>query len=172
MNIIKSTTLALSLMLSLTLYAQDWEKVETVDEFGDSTGESVLRLLVNGKFSNSATVGSDLIVKVVDYGDAAIFTLYEYGSSPASMGYKGNLGSIKVKLASGEVVKFNCFAPKSGGIYFGKEDYTALFKYLKDGTGSVMKFLVNEEDFSEYGNATYKFSITSLTAAQVAEFGE
>ena len=170
MNLIKNLLLVASISLSLTLSAQ-WEKIETVDDFGDNTGESVLRVIVNGTFSNSATAGSDLIVKVADYGDAALFTLYEYNKTPASMGYKGAFGSIKAKTSTGEIIEFDCFAPKGGGLLFSKEEHTALFKYLYDGTGTEIKFVVASSDFSDYGSAKYSFSLKTMTAEEKTKFG-
>lgn len=39
-----------------------WENTEVVDEFGDATGESAIRSVVSGTFSNTATAESDLTV--------------------------------------------------------------------------------------------------------------
>lgn len=39
-----------------------WENTEVVDEFGDATGESAIKLVVSGTFSNTATAESDLTV--------------------------------------------------------------------------------------------------------------
>ena len=39
-----------------------WENTEVVDEFGDATGESAIRSVVSGTFSNTATDESDLTV--------------------------------------------------------------------------------------------------------------
>lgn len=39
-----------------------WENTEVVDEFGDATGESAIRSVVSGTFSNTATAASDLTV--------------------------------------------------------------------------------------------------------------
>ena len=39
-----------------------WENTEVVDEFGDATGESAIRSVVSGTFSNTATATSDLTV--------------------------------------------------------------------------------------------------------------
>lgn len=41
-----------------------WENTEVVDEFGDATGESAIRSVVSGTFSNTATAESDLTVVV------------------------------------------------------------------------------------------------------------
>lgn len=39
-----------------------WENTEVVDEFGDATGESAIRSVVSGTFSNTATAESNLTV--------------------------------------------------------------------------------------------------------------
>jgi len=175
MRHIKNLLIFAALFFSFTLSAQlsydAWEKVETTDDFGDKTGDSVLRTFSEGTFSNSATAGSELIVKVSDYGDSAFMTLYEYGSTPARLSLKSAFGKIKVKLPNGEVVSFNTFSPKSGGLLFSKDDYTELFKYLKDGTGGVLKFVINESAFSDYGSAKYSFSLTSMTAKEKTDYG-
>ena len=71
-KILKAFVLLLFTLISTSIFAQldydKWEVVETVDDFGDPTGESVARYFSKGTFSNSATTGEDMIVKLVDYG--------------------------------------------------------------------------------------------------------
>ena len=147
-----------------------WEKVETVDDFGDKTGEYVLRTFSNGSFSNSATVGSKLLVKYSDYGGSSILTLFEYERTPAKIGTGSAFGSIKIKLTSGDVVSVDAFAPKSGGLFFSKESYIEISKYMRNGKGDVLRFVIKESDFSKYGNAKYSFSLTTITEAEINKF--
>lgn len=69
--------LILSLFYTNQLSAQIeydvWETVETVDEFGDSTGDSVVRFFTKGTFSNSATLGDEMTVMLLDYGEDISF---------------------------------------------------------------------------------------------------
>ena len=138
-----------------------WETVEIVDEFGDSTGESVIRTFAKGTFSNSATANSDLIVKVVDYGDGIAFDLYEYSSPPAAkLCYDGCFGNISIKRANGDIETYEVFAPKSGGIYVSDErvDFTNV---LKNSNGETIKVVIKQSSFSKYGSSSYKFDLVT-----------
>ena len=148
--------------ISATGFAQlnynKWETVEIVDEFGDSTGESVTRAFFKGVFSNSATSNADLIVKVVDYGNAVMMELYEYSKTPgASMCYDGCTGEISVKNSSGEIETHSTFAPESGGLYFNSDD--SFFNLIHNNLGETIKVVVRERNFSKYGSSSYVFEM-------------
>tara|TARA_Y100000389_G_C17314648_1_gene439805 strand:+ start:407 stop:898 length:492 start_codon:yes stop_codon:yes gene_type:complete len=135
-----------------------WETVDIVDEFGDSTGESVIRTFAKGTFSNSATSNADLIVKVVDYGDAVMMELYEYSKAPGvSMCYDGCIGEISVKNSSGEIKTHSSFAPESGGLYFNSDD--SFFNLIHNNLGETIKVVVRERNFSKYGSSSYVFEM-------------
>jgi hypothetical protein len=153
---------ALTFSMNAQLNYNKWETAQTTDEFGDNTGESVDRFFVKGTFNNSATYGSELIVKLVDYGDSAMLSLYEYGSAPAaSIDYSSNFGFINVKRADGTIEKYNTFAPKSGGIYFNKENYTAFSALINNGQNETVKVIINGDDLG--GRSSTKYIFTLLT---------
>lgn len=150
--------LALNLLNAQDIAFDKWQTIETQDEFGDSTGEKVDRLVVKGKFSNSATSNSDLIVKVVDYGESCSISLYEYNRPPAvTLVSKGSFGTIKYKDSNGEIGTLNTFASKSGGLYFSKESYIEFMRVLQES--KTLPLIVREENFSKYGNSVYKFTL-------------
>ena len=153
---------ALTFSMNAQLNYNQWETAHVTDEFGDRTGESVDRFFVKGKFNNSATYGSELIVKLVDYGDSMMLSLYEYGSAPAaSIDYDSNFGFINVKRADGTIEKYDTFAPKSGGIYFSKEEYTAFSALINNGKSETIKVIINGDDLG--GRSSTKYIFTLLT---------
>lgn len=151
------------LFVSLSSFSQltydKWETINYVDEFGDETGESAIRLLCKGTFSNSATTNSDLIVKFIldKKSEYIAISLYEYGSSPeASMGYDSSFGNITVKLEDGTKKTFKTFAPKSGGLFFTKGSYNDFIKFLT--TNSNFKVYIGKSDFENNGSS-YLFEV-------------
>lgn len=136
-----------------------WNDVPVTDEFGDPTGDIVKRAFFEGTFNNSATVGADLIVKVVDYGDNILIELFEYGTAPgAKLCYDGCLGEISVKRSNGEVESHQTFAPSSGGLYFNKEK-VGFNNLIRNSNGETIRVLVSEKNFSKYGSSSYSFTI-------------
>ena len=148
-------------VMSTTMYSQIdfdvWQTVDVTDEFGDPTGESVTRMFVEGKFSNSATINSDLIAKIVDYGESVLIDLFEYSSPPsATLCYDGCLGEVSVKRADGTVESYECYALDMGGVYFNKPDFLDL---IHNGGGEEVKVFIAQRLFSDYGGAMYSFKI-------------
>ena len=82
-----------------------WENTEVVDEFGDATGESAIRTVVSGTFSNTATTGSDLLViayinfNEFDYCYDLSFQLLEYNDTPATY-FSSDSKELKIKVGS------------------------------------------------------------------------
>ena len=154
--------IAFTFSMNAQLNYNQWETAHLTDEFGDETGETVDRFFVKGKFNNSATHGSELIVKLVDYGDSMMLSLYEYGSAPAaSIDYDSNFGFINVKRADGTIEKYDTFAPESGGIYFSKEEYTAFSALINNGKNETIKVIINGDDLG--GRSSTKYIFTLLT---------
>lgn len=159
--------LLLTFTITSSLTAQDlvydvWDVVETTDEFGDKTGESVARYFSKGKFSNSATTGEDMIFKFVDYGmDAkgegtAQIDFFEYNRTPATLAYNTELGSIKCKMPDGSIKTFQIYAMKGGGLALWGEYYTKFMALINNGKGEKIKFALSQSDFSDYGNSSYQ----------------
>ena len=163
MNIFKITLIGILLLsFNASIQAQltydKWETVELEDEFGDKTGESVKRIFHEGSFSNSAAYNKDLIVKVVDYGDNMLISLFEYSRPPgAKLAYDNTFGTISVKMNDNKVKKFKVFAPDSGGIYINNED--DLFKLLKSGGSQKLKVSVRQSSFTDVGQSSYNFNL-------------
>ena len=152
--------LLLILLTATTLQAQlnysQWNTVETKDSFGDVTGESVKMVFAKGTFSNSATSSKKLIAKFQDDGKYLYLDLYEYGTPPqAKLIYKGSFGSIKIKDEKGVIHTIKCFASKTTTILFQKKEYEKLKKLISEN--KVLKFNVNQSNFSKYGSSTYNF---------------
>ena len=151
----------------------EWDVVETVDDFGDKTGEKVARYFSEGKFSNSATSGEDMIVKIVDYGigedgsGQAAIDFFEYKKTQAVLAYSTEKGVMKVKLPDGSVESFSCYALKSGGIVFWDKEYEALMSLINNGKSEKMRFVVSSSDFSEYGGSKYQGYFHTKAANQV-----
>ena len=96
----------------------NWFVGNYTDDFGDATGETFLGALFSGTFSNSATNGSYLDVRVVClYPDYILFDLWEYGFD----GYKADFSrfdygevTFKVKIDGKEYEAFFPVADISG----------------------------------------------------------
>ena len=150
-----------------------WEIVETVDDFGDKTGEKVARYFSKGKFSNSAASGEAMILKLVDYGlddkgkGFAAMDFFEYNKTQAKLAYDTKAGSFKVKMSDGSVESFNCYASKSGGLLFSGKDYDKFMKLINNGKSEKIKIVVNQSSFSEYGNAKYQGYFHTKAANQI-----
>lgn len=91
------------------LEASYWEATYGADEFGDETDNSFVSGLFSGKFTNSATLGSDLTVFVTylpdSDPDSEIFTfhLLEYGNSLANL-WEDDVANLSIKI-NGEIYR-------------------------------------------------------------------
>lgn len=95
-----SIVIAILIMLSAIW---SWDLVEQQDKFGDPTGNSILsEMIVNGSFSNTATIKSKLegFIGVFPDGDVAI-RLFEYGSY--SISGSGDFEKVEIKGDDGIV---------------------------------------------------------------------
>jgi len=133
-----------------------WEIIETIDEFGDPTGNNVKRFLCEGTFSNSATSNDNLILKIIDYGKSISIELFEYNSPPsASLTYQSAFGNIRVKFKDGTVKSYKAFALKDGGLYFSEKSGKDFINLIQDGKGQSCKILIDSSSFSDYGSSIY-----------------
>lgn len=143
--------------------AQGWEETPTKDEFGDLTGGSVLSQYCEGTFSNSATANSDLTVRISIQQEILMLDLYEYNQQPgAKLSREATLGKIKVKRADGTVEEYQAFAPDQGGLWFPPGYQMKFLDLVMDGDGEEITVLIKEEDFSEYGTASYRFKMVTM----------
>ena len=152
---------ALTFSMNAQLNYDKWQVVVTTDDFGDPTGDSVIRIFGKGVFSNSATSNAELIVKFINWGDAMTLDLYEYGRTPgASISYKSAFGVVNIKEDDGTVVQVKAFANKNGGLYFSDNDYVSLMEVINGGS-SVLKIQFDERDFGLSGSSSYSFKINN-----------
>ena len=140
-----------------------WKDVKIIDEFGDvvpgKTGRCLL--IMDGKFSNSATTNSPLGVRIseqISNKTAYIsIDLYEYlSTTPTRLSYEDTFGSFSCKLPNGTIKRIKCFVPKSGGLFFSEKDYTVFKKLLVEN--KEFKCSITPSDFSNNGSS-YNFSI-------------
>ena len=91
----------------------DWERGNYVDEFGDKTNKGFVGQSVLGSFSNSATEGSALRVKIfINDGDLKFenpwFRFYEYaGRNPVKGTFSTNTMSCRIKDKDDQIFRFS-----------------------------------------------------------------
>lgn len=141
-----------------------WEKSPINDKFGDPTGNYVIRCFVQGTFSNTATIGSDLIVKVVLWpdGDGTI-ELYEYGRSPATI-CRGCTGLISVKMPDGSEEYVPVLSGSTGTLILNgkRSKQKALIEALQRQTGEVRVNIKGSQFYQSYDRSTYNFKIQCM----------
>ena len=145
--------------------AGKWLVQKTVDEFGDEVedGDTVVQATFTGKFSNSATNGSDLKATVFvlhnrysNVGFVAAIRLEEYGDSPAT--YTSNEAkNLKLKCKVDDTVtEYDLESRQNNGdLYVGTEDMSGDADY-------IMANLARGKDVKCYikiGNSEYNFTI-------------
>lgn len=161
----KLLVLFLSIMLHLVLLSQNFSSenfvTETVDEFGDKTGEIKVGIIAKGSFSNSATYQScaDLVLSFKEKG--SWYSLYEYcGNKPSeelfSITFIGTFTKEKINCGS----KFSLSIPYS-------------FIELCKNNDTIK---VKMEEITEYGSPTtavFKlFNCQSFYSMYITQFGE
>ena len=140
----------------------DWTKGYFVDEFGDSTNEGFISQTVKGHFSNSATEGSALRVRMlIRHGDIRIsprFRLYEYdGRNPIKGIFENNSMRCRVKDENGAILEMS-LNQSQGADNFVIYDYwktkpIEAFKYLIENEGTAAFYCVD----NRYGSSRYVF---------------
>ena len=132
-----------------------WQIDYYVDDFGDKTDEGfVYKTVKNGKFSNSATNGSDLVVKFLIEPNKLAIVLYEYsknivnGSANYPKSYK-----VKIKDSNDEVFEFT--GENYGNrLQFDEEENKQLIDLID--ASQKLKFSITE--MSKYGTpSSYQF---------------
>jgi hypothetical protein len=150
----KKVLLLLTVITSLTTQAQ-WKLGYYVDEFGDKTEESYMRMRALGTFSNSATQKSKCVYDFVDSGESMELHVREYGSSMAT-DTKSTFETVKIKTPSGEVKLIkNVFFSKSGILLFHKDTYAQIKSILMEEGRYVIVF----NRSGKYSNSSYKIVI-------------
>ena len=147
----KKVLLLLTVITSLTTQAQ-WKLGYYVDEFGDKTEESFMRMRALGTFTNSATQNSKCIYDFLDSGNTMELYVREYGNSMATE-IKATFETVKIKTPSGEIKLIkNVFFSKSGILLFHKDTYAQIKSILMEEGRYVMVF----NRSGKYSNSSYK----------------
>lgn len=142
-----------------------WTEEYYVDDFGDPTDESYIRGVFEGKFSNSATSGSDLTVcffmpKHLDSASYDMFSirLLEYGNHKASfIGCDYLDVTIKVKV-DGEVYEDHPDYLFDDDGEIAIERGNKVFKAILDALDAdkEISFVITVDG---YGTDTYRFNV-------------
>lgn len=146
-----------------------WEVLNYVDEFGDSTNSSYISYIAEGTFSNSATINSQLLVKVmVIPGDFIKFALFEYGSNRVVNSYSSNMEyEIAYKFESGET-GCTCGGITSGNdslmVVNGVDGYDGRISLKDFKTPQIIKIAITQMDRP---TTKYRFSIDTTGFAEV-----
>lgn len=151
-----------------TAPAGKWRTAKTTDEFGDVTADSstVVTSEFSGSFSNTATTGSELTVKVTammeekDEHPYFIFTLCEYNNAPATY-----TSSDEIKLSTKiddtifdfpEVISF----PPNGNLWV-YDTWETTYNALYEGRDVRCIFYV--------GSSTYNFTLIGDNFSQMCK---
>jgi hypothetical protein len=149
-------------------FGQTWQQKTYVDDFGDPTDEKYSTVITEGKFSNSATTNSELLVKSVmsnsEKGLSMTIYLYEYGSNKAN--FSSAFGSLKIKDQAGNVHSVKAYQGKDGYLYFTEEEAIQLITLLE--SNKVLKCRYDE--VSKYGNSSYSFVLSGEKLAEAKQF--
>ena len=120
-KMVKYIFLVFLIFLSSNVIAENygnWLQSSFVDEFGDETEDKFIAISTSdGKFSNSATQNSNLMVSILlakEHLNRPVMTFYEYGSNPVQGYYTdGHKYTCKMKNSKKELYNI--------GLYLGKD---------------------------------------------------
>ncbi|MCL2695236.1 MAG: hypothetical protein FWE69_02800 [Clostridiales bacterium] len=134
----------------------NWEIAHYVDDFGDPTADRYLRGSFSGRFSNTATSGSNLDV-IVFYGSSISFRLFEYGRLKATFSSRDDL-ILKIKVDEKvDEYRLSGTTP-NGDLYLFGDGFTQIGAYLKDGKEISCIITI--------GSSRYSFSIDGIGFAR------
>lgn len=135
----------------------EWQVVDIQDKFGDPTGKTYNRYFAEGTFSNSATSGSPLLVKISHLPDEAVLLGFHENKRSAFERFPENgKGVISIKRESGETYEFegNSY---SMGIYF--EPKSPFYKLVTQEEDELLKIFVRTKDFNGSEFTHYLFEM-------------
>lgn len=136
-----------------------WETKYYVDNFGDKTDKKYQVFIdEKGKFSNSATSGSELFARTLIDDTNIRFDLFEYGRGQ-SVGKA--LGSARYTLSvksDNETLTYSLVAYEKA-LALEKKDRNRFLSMLKDAGDELKCFL---EIRGEYSSSTYNFKLAPL----------
>ncbi|WP_271406939.1 hypothetical protein [Tenacibaculum soleae] len=133
----------------------EWVETNFVDQFGDKLNKTTKVYFTKGKFSNSATVNSDLIVRITEFKKSFHISLYEYGTAPEARLNSGSakIASVSFKDAMGNIRRGGVRLHPSGGLIIKKR--TKLGKILLKN--KPIQVYISE--YNTYHNSTYGFKL-------------
>ena len=116
-------TIVVSAFLGFSVSAEQneeegWIVEQTVDDFGDETGNSVVKVITDGLFSNTATVESPLTV-IIFYDpidEEFSFRLLEYNKTPAT--YLSNSSLLLKTKVYDTISEFDLYGSAPNGDLF------------------------------------------------------
>lgn len=131
-----------------------WKTKHYVDEFGNPTNDGYIMTVALGKFTNSATNGSDLKVEVLCNENDAEIELLEYGKYPINVIGTSTI-NIKINF-EGQTVNLGrgWFSESTKRITINNA--LPLFKALVEHEKVTMYITIDN-----YGKSTYLFDIYS-----------
>lgn len=116
----------------------DWDKGYYVDDFGDKTNSGFVSQTIQGLFSNSATEGSRLRVKIfINDGDLKLenpwFRFYEYdGNNPVKGTFSKNTMSCRIKDENNQIYRFEMGQGQGS-------DHMYMVSYGKSNKGTLQR---------------------------------
>lgn len=141
----------------------EWSKDYFVDEFGEKSSnpsDAYAYVETTGDFSNSATTGSSLLVRILATPTQVRFNLYEYGSQMV----KGEgILHFKAKLPNDSIIEFNTYNQDNGANFVSEfhsttpQEILSLMKKYE-----VIKFSGRT---TESPQSTYRFTLEADTAS-------
>ena len=147
--------LALTPFITGSVKSGAWKITPQNDEFGDKTNHVALTMLSQGSFSNTATIGSPLVVVVaiMKSGNVIILLLeYERQLVHPCCHYK-NIYYIRVKRADGAKRNFKATGySNTPGLFINNS--LAFINYLKRAPGKSIKV------YMQHHSSSYLFPIT------------
>lgn len=140
--------------------SSSWEIDYYVDNFGDKTNKQYqVYFDSEGKFSNSATSGSELFTKVIIDEQNIRFDLYEYGKGP-SVGKEIGTATYNLSVKSGsETYSYSLIALEKTLILKNK-DRVKFLDMLKIANNELKCYIVIKGEYSS--SSTYNFKMEPL----------
>lgn len=161
----KNDSIEKAIAVRLAEENKPWKLNTFVDDFGDKTGKKFIETKTEGLFSNSATSGSPLYVKIILEKAAAGIFLYEYSADNPAVKFIGT-GTIKLKNSIGETLTLTSTSEwnQRGGIALHNDSYEGypvakLREFIKKSAGEI-KVVIKDEYSSIY---SFSIDVTGFT---------
>ncbi len=145
---------------SITTKPSSWEIDYYIDNFGDKTTKQYQVYFDNeGKFSNSATLGSELIVKVIIDDENVRFDLFEYGKGP-SVGKEIGIATYDLSVKSGGETYMYSLKALEKCMILKSKDRERFLEMLKTANDDLKCFIEIRDQYMS--PSTYNFKMEPL----------